>query len=211
VGQIGTAFVLEVDGGDYLVTARHLLPEGSGPFRVELDGYDLTSRDLYVDPLPGLPDEADVAVSLLHESLGQTFPATPSLDGMQFGQDCYFLGYPYGLGLGGDLNPQMAFVKKAILSATDRQGGIHRLYLDGHNNPGFSGGPVVFYRDGDLGKPCIAGVVSAYRVQEDTVLVAGRELPNTVVQTNSGIVIAIEIGHVLAVIRGQPTTWPEPE
>jgi hypothetical protein len=37
-------------------------------------------------------------------------------------------------------------IKKAIISATVHEHGATVLLLDGHNNPGFSGGPIV-YRD----------------------------------------------------------------
>ena len=63
-----------------------------------------------------------------------------------YGQDVYFLGFPYGLhgdmsALSNDL--PFPFVKKGIISLFHNDG-VNRIYLDGHNNPGFSGGPVVF-------------------------------------------------------------------
>jgi hypothetical protein len=57
---------------------------------------------------------------------------------------------------------QLPFVKKAIISAYDVVNGINIWYLDGINNPGFSGGPVVFNRHGSTDWH-VAAVVSAYR------------------------------------------------
>ena len=68
---------------------------------------------------------------------------------MIYGQDAYFLGFPYGLKSEyEDFNNNfpVPFVKKAIVSSLDTDKDCNRqiIFLDGHNNPGFSGGPVVF-------------------------------------------------------------------
>ena len=60
-------------------------------------------------------------------------------------QDVYFLGFPYDLtNDGGTINRNfpIPLIKKGILSAI-QVGEVKTLLLDGHNNPGFSGGPVV--------------------------------------------------------------------
>ena len=44
------------------------------------------------------------------------------------------------------------------------------LYLDGHNNPGFSGGPVIFANYSKQDRLQIAGVVSGCRTQPTEVL-----------------------------------------
>jgi len=52
-----------------------------------------------------------------------------------------------------------------------REHGANVLYLDGQNNPGFSGGPIVFR---DLKNPAViyklTGVVSAFRADPVPVL-----------------------------------------
>jgi len=82
------------------------------------------------------------------------------MDGLIYSQDVFFLGFPYDIvpnllfGSGGF---PMPLVRKAIVAAMDRD----TLILDGHNNPGFSGGPVCFFRPNE-GAARIAGVVSGY-------------------------------------------------
>jgi hypothetical protein len=87
--------------------------------------------------------------------------------GMIYGQDAYFLGYPYFDHLGYKAETYnngfpMPFIKKVLISNfSDPQ----RIYLDGHNNPGFSGGPVVFW-DYNAKKHKICGFISGYIPQQ---------------------------------------------
>lgn len=62
----------------------------------------------------------------------------------------YFLGFPFGK-LFSDVKFEKAneryslpFVKKATWSASAPAGDGAVIFLDGHNNHGFSGGPIVF-------------------------------------------------------------------
>lgn len=199
----GTAFTIDVEGRQYLVTAAHLLPVGSGPFEAILDGNAHVKTAVEFVPIP-VRSGADVAVTALATPLSGDLPIVASMDGMIFGQDCYFLGYPHGLGLGGSRSPHLAFVKRALLSAHERVGGpdgVGTLYLDGHNNVGFSGGPVFFYRDGDRNKPSIAGVVSGYRAEFSPVHIDGQEANGAGVLANSGIVVATDIAHVVEAVN----------
>jgi S1-C subfamily serine protease len=198
---LGTAFTIEVDGQQYLVTARHVLGEQAGLVHVTLDGLLGQSVELDFDSVPGVHASADVAAMRLAEPLTEQFSLEPTMDGMAYGQDCYFLGYPYGLGFGGDVRPELAFIKKAILSASDRSSGVNLMFLDGHNNPGFSGGPVVFYRGAGTSVMHVAGVIAGYRVEHNTIEVEGEVLPGALVQANSGIVVATDIAHVVETIR----------
>ncbi len=62
---------------------------------------------------------------------------------MALSQDAFFLGYPFGMGTYIHEVQAWAFVKKGIISSFGKLGGVRRIFLDGMNNPGFSGGPVV--------------------------------------------------------------------
>jgi hypothetical protein len=57
------------------------------------------------------------------------------------------------------------------MSASVNENGVETLFLDGHNNPGFSGGPIV-YRDLDRSEFVykVAGVVSGFRFDSTSVL-----------------------------------------
>jgi hypothetical protein len=55
----------------------------------------------------------------------------------------------------------LPYVKKGIFSALVFHTVPHTMYLDGINNPGFSGGPYV-YRLQDDKIPTICGVIKGY-------------------------------------------------
>lgn len=81
------------------------------------------------------------------------------MGGLIVSQDAYFLGFPYGLSTGsGEINNKypFPFVKKCIVSAVNNQ----TIFLDGHNNRGFSGGPLVTVDNKNV--VTIIGVVSGY-------------------------------------------------
>lgn len=198
-GGLGTGFTIEINDRQYLITARHVLPDPDGPNRISLEGPAHVDA-IQFDPLPGIHPGADIAVCPVEGRLTRDLAVDPSMHGMAYGQDAYFLGYPYGIGLG-DEQPEAAFVKKCILSAsTHTPDGLHLLYLDGHNNPGFSGGPVIFYKGADRYQPQIAAIVSGYRIDRAPVEVDGEVDPSVLVQANSGIVIATDIRHAVEAI-----------
>jgi hypothetical protein len=71
---------------------------------------------------------------------------------IDIGQDVFFLGFPLQdrvkSSLGEIFKQPVPLVKKGIFSSgiysDNTPDKISGFYLDGHNNPGFSGGPVVF-------------------------------------------------------------------
>ena len=88
-------------------------------------------------------------------------PLSTSDAGIIFGQDVCFLGFPYCLHTElGEVNRNfpLPFIKKSTFSASDDKWNV--LYLDGDNNPGFSGGPVVFLQQQKPSKKSsVAGVI----------------------------------------------------
>jgi hypothetical protein len=141
------------------------------------------------------------------------FPLEPTSAGLTLGQQVYFLGYPYGLSTAGSapLPPgfgEIPFVKSGIISAIDsRNPGATILYLDGQNNPGFSGGPIVFWH-AESAMFRVAGVVGGYRNEALPVL-KRKDLSkpqasaynDLYTRANSGIVVGYDIGHIVAAIR----------
>jgi len=87
----------------------------------------------------------------------------------------------------------LPFIKSGILSALDiRNENAVTLYLDGHNNPGFSGGPIVFLSN-TTRRFHVAGVVSGFRNEYFPIFEldrTGKSAPkahkNLVTQANSG-------------------------
>ena len=171
--QTGTGFTLDVNGRQYLITARHiaaaLKPEDTIDIRIGDQWSPLKVKVLLCDK------PVDIAVLIPPSQLTVSFTLEPDAAKFLYGQDAYFTGFPYGLSTNGKnvngLYP-VAFMKKGVISATANEDGATVFFLDGHNNPGFSGGPIV-YRDLNQGGPpvfYVAAVVSGYRPEYEPVL-----------------------------------------
>lgn len=209
-GSTGSAFTIEVDGKQYLITARHLLQgfgsEGEIELWIEGRWSKMRARAFY--PSKGT---VDIAALDLGRPVTVTFPLEPSSGGLALGQQVYFLGYPFGLSGTGPVPPgfgEIPFVKSGIVSAVDdRDPQASILYLDGQNNPGFSGGPIVFWHSASGGFR-VAGVVRGYRNEALPVL-KKRDLDDPeakahndlYTRANSGIVIGYDIRHAIDAIR----------
>ena len=199
--SIGTGFTVDVDGRQYLVTAKHVVQNFAPVVPVEVFGNGVWN------PVPAVlvaHGNEHVDVSVLAPAKAMSPPKLPivaSGDGATYGQDLYFLGFPYGIlshVILGDEGYPPPLVKKALLSAFD--GDV--LLLDGHNNPGFSGGPVVFGRGGAI-PDSIAGVISGYRFEPEPVYLKQEKTPLTYLH-NTGIIIAYKIEIALRLIRSNP-------
>lgn len=199
----GTAFTIDHEDRQYLVTAKHLLPKGETEPEVRVRNR-LASATIRFHPLAVDPPVADVAVTPLSEALTEgELPLPASVDGLAWSQQLYFLGYPYGLATNintADPGDRVPFVKSGIWSAAGKVDGVYVIYVDGHNNPGFSGGPVVgFPPEGDALQVC--GVVSGYRTERQPVYVGAERLEQFSATANTGIVIATGIQHVVDAIK----------
>jgi hypothetical protein len=129
-----------------------------------------------------------------------------------WGGDCEFLGFPYGGGwranLGNEQSFWMPFVKHCNVSAmpsTEPQIWV----LDGINNAGFSGGPVIF-RTGPEQK--IFAVISGYHLEPTEVVSSAASKKKTpvaqakkqTVNLNSGFIIAYDIKYAVEAINKNP-------
>ena len=134
--ETATAFTIDVDGREYLITAKHVVQKLRDEDRIDISTNDGWSS-LIVIP----PHQLTVNFDLPTEQ-GQFF----------YGQDAYFLGFPYGIQTsapGANGSYPLAIIKKGIISGTITENADKKavvVLLDGYNNPGFSGGPIV-YRD----------------------------------------------------------------
>jgi|HubBroStandDraft_2_1064218.scaffolds.fasta_scaffold68311_2 hypothetical protein len=165
------------------------------------------------------------------------------------GGDCDFLGYPYGSGwrasiplytLNKGSKPDEGsnftlsqftktvnwawspFVKRCTLSASMVQNGITVFVLDGINNLGFSGGPVVTGNGGSLD---VFAVISSFHAEPLEVLPApepgqtyvspippppplpgqkSKQQPKQVVESNSGLILAYDITPAIKAIHDNP-------
>jgi hypothetical protein len=200
---IGTCFTLELPGRDqqYLITAAHLLPPPEqDPVHLVMKIRGGTWEGDYTRLPFEVPVPADIAVFAIGwPATTATFPVIPSSQSMVLSQDAYILGYPERVG-GTRIRgiEAFAFVKKAIVSALGEPEGVRTIFLDGHSNRGFSGGPVVWSHP-DAEHPLIAGVVVGAVPEEvewwhetDDESITGLTLTS-----NSGIIVATEIGYAV--------------
>lgn len=129
----------------------------------------------------------DIAVFTLAQDLTPRFEI--DLDAsVAIGQEGYFFGYPHGWH--SEVNGgYVAFVKRASISAVPQtQNGVRFFYLDGFNNPGFSGGPVAFYNY-KTSKWAILAVISGFE-QETAKKRVGTDYIDTDTLVNSGVIVA---------------------
>lgn len=211
IGQeFGTAFTIDVDSQQYLVTVDHLVPTGCAECSLDiwLDNawVRLTGKAIR----PHSSEVAAVAIALT-KRLSPESTAWAKVHEFELAQQMYFIGFPFGLRTAENTGAQISeipFVKAGILSAIDsRNPRAVILYVDGHNNPGFSGGPVVFYPQGES-EPRIAGVLIGYRwdalpvVKREELRDPGAEsYKDLYTRGNSGIVVAFSIEHLIEAIR----------
>jgi len=148
----------------------------------------------------------DIAVLATDQLLSPTREILPTDRHYYLSQDAFFLGFPYGMMTG--FEPcnngyPIPFVKKATISNFgDSENGTRIIYFDGHNNPGFSGGPV-FYNSLEDHSFRIAGVVFGFRFSREPIYI-GDAKARMHYQYNTGITLAYGIEHALEVIHANP-------
>ncbi len=202
----GTAFAIEQDDRQYLITAAHVVSSLKGSYVVELF-HEGAWKTLALS-LTGISQNADIAVFAPPFQLAPSLPTPVSADGVTYGQDVYFLGFPYGIAPEFEgLNRAFPFplVKKACLSAFTKENGASVAFLDGYNNPGFSGGPVIFQPAGDNSNSRfrIMGVISGYRFANEPVYNGDLATPVSI-RANTGIIISYDIRHAVDEINRNP-------
>ena len=204
--EAGTCFAIEVDGRQYIVTAKHLVESMRTDDKIGI--YHDNSWEYVVGSLVGHADDADVSVLSLPFYFFPVFPVTLSdFRGMFIGQELYFLGFPYDLSMKIRRTDPLPtpFLKRGMLSGI----GDNRFYLDAHNNPGFSGGPV-FLPITNPDSPTIVGVVSGY-FPGTAEIHQGRGASLNVIQgivSNSGIMTVSSLSHALDLIEQNPIGFP---
>ena len=200
--QQGTCFTIEVDGRQYLITAKHILGSSGTPASLEIlhegQWVKLPFRSILVEP-----SQVDIAVLALNQQLSGLLPIQLGMNNHYLSEEVFFIGFPYGLSYDGkSLNSgfPLPFVKQGIISAFANGDG-EPFFVDGINNPGFSGGPVSIVKSPT--NPSIIGVVSGYRFEEQPVYHQNQKIDFNV-QVNTGLLIAYSIDYAIAAIKETP-------
>ncbi len=206
--QTGSSFVLAQDGRHYLITARHLLGN-----RTALPSIDLWLFDRWhsvdvavVGKGHSNSFEQDYLVLACSEQVSP-FALTATHGGFAISQDVYFAGYPYNAMTDCIFAQNLAypFVKKAIVSGILHVPGIKPglIILDGHNNEGFSGGPVLLPHVPGIPATAV-GIIGGYRTELLNVD-GGHEL---YVAANAGMIYAAPMAMALEAIALHPIGYP---
>jgi S1-C subfamily serine protease len=199
----GTCFAIDFDGRQYLVTAKHVIASliDNDPIEIYFNG----NWEKIVVRLIGHHPTADISVFCL-DILLANLKLEPSSNGIIYGQDTFFLGFPYRLmdenSSQINRNFPIPLVKKATLSCITKDNTGSYLLLDGINNPGFSGGPVVFTEPNQRDFK-VAAVISGYRFSEEPTYHQNQETQISV-RANTGIIIAYSIENAVDLIKQNP-------
>ena len=206
-GKAGTCFTIDVQGRRYLITAKHVVDTIRADSVVDIF-HNRRWKRLRVRLVGHGAEDIDVTALAAQVLFGASHPLRVTTKGLTLAEDIYFLGFPHGLSMEvkTELNAgfPLPLVKKAVVSALGLEDGP--MLLDGHNNIGFSGGPVA--RRGTNKEQTVIGVVSGYQSYKQKVRDKyDNETPYTY-DTNTGIIIAHDIRHALALIATKPVGIP---
>ena len=209
-GSQGTCFTIDLENRQYIVTAKHLVESITDYASLDIK-YEETWKKLEVNLVEHCTGDVDISVLHAEMQLSPTLPLPASCDGLTLGQDLYFLGFPYGMASEvGEINRNfpLPLVKKATLSALQSES--QPFLLDGHNNPGFSGGPVVFsHTENKSGGFSVAAVISGYQWEVTPVYMRDEKTPLEY-KSNTGIIIAYPVEHAVDLIGQNPIGFKIP-
>ena len=187
--RVGTAFTIDHDARQYIVTARHVV-EGiaSG------DSIAIRLERRWVEvpvAVVGLgTGETDVTVLAHTKPVTQSYPLRTEAS-FTVGQPVAFVGFPFGWDAGSEhMNNgfPMPFIKTGIISAWV-DGPRSRIYVDAHGNRGFSGGPLILRADSD--ELAIVGIITD-------------SANDPITKEQAGFVCAILIKWALDLIKANP-------
>ncbi len=205
-GDLGTGFLVPVSGELVIITAKHIVEGLAEKQSAQIEFFNGNN----FERLLAIPYfcEGDIDIAILQTGQKHATPETGlelGCGNLLVGQDTFFLGFPYFQGniryQSESINSGLPFplVKKAACS------GFYKdyFYLDGHNNPGFSGGPVVF-NDVEHHKQKICAVISSYVTHAGELARVGvvetENADGFVYGENSGIIEAYKIEHAINLI-----------
>jgi len=197
-----TGFTIEVDKRQYLITARHVIAAEPSASEIEIfhnnTWVKVSFRLIAVEP-----PSVDIAVLALNQQISQLLPIQLGVKSDYFlSQEVFFVGFPYNLTVNGhQLNRgfPLPFVKHGIIAAT--AGGEGEPFMvDGINNPGFSGGPIVIGGD----RPIVIGVGSGYQAVTEPVYRQRQAVPDLSVQSNTGLLVGYDLEYAVRAIETNP-------
>jgi S1-C subfamily serine protease len=199
-GETATSFLMDYEDRQYFVTARHVMKSaGDGAtVSVEFQGLSEKWKTRSVTVLLGKNECVDVAILVPADKKVSSVEPIPYPYSYAFGQEAYFMGFPYGLSTSIGDQGAVALIKHAYISARVSCASISSggdkdeefILLDGFNNPGFSGGPII--------APDVFAPLTNVRVQKLIGVVGGFV---EVSAMNTGIIYATPIKKAIDLIK----------
>jgi hypothetical protein len=248
-----TTFSIDVDNREYWITAKHVFTGvKSGPpgvFTVKTVKANILSsvgngdegqnqhwtmaQFTTIDPGKDIDIIVPVPDHLLL-NYPRDFNLQADILNMVVGGECEFLGFPYGGGWRSKWSSTgewiwWPYIKHCTISGEIQNNGYSVLVLDGINNEGFSGGPVLF---GTGPAQRVFAVISGFHQEPLEVIPAplpGQDSPSSVppapelpgeqpgnapkqiVEANSGFILAYDITPAIKAIRADPIGPLRPE
>jgi hypothetical protein len=201
-GGTCTAFYMPWKGKTFLVTAKHFTSKASGKLQLRMDEQWLDLPDSVKSCSQPNVDIAAIDITGKKDFVFKDIvvPAYSTAE-IAIGDERYFLGFPYEMKWTVSFletpNEKLTFplLKKAVISGAlleNERKGIG-FYLDGHNNPGFSGGPCLKRLIDGTWK--LFAVVSSY-VPQQNMLYDKDGNAKMIISENSGIFVAHSIVHM---------------
>jgi len=228
-GGFGTMFSIVVDGREYWITAKHIItgkPNGEVPLqRISLDVQNPVGKEekfeSYSFQVFDTETIADVVVLVPDASVQKISIGSVQVSSEKatIGGECQFLGFPFAQSWTAHMTEnntdyKMPFTKHCYIAGQVESPRV--WILDGLNNEGFSGGPVLI-NTGESQR--ILAVISGYRNAPTEVLSAEIEenqptksqTPVTktkrkvnYVNENSGLISAFSADYAIDAIKRHP-------
>ena len=200
-----TGFIVEDNGELFMVTAKHIFPKthlSGSKIRIYVKDDSIWN---YMDGtlFHHSNNKIDISIIRIYEGektiIKNKFNLT--IESLIYGDEGYILGFPFSMSTP-ILNREfpLPLIKRVINSGTIKDKGAQVIFLDGHNNPGFSGGPIVFKNHLKKGGHIwqIVGVVSGYVPQTNHL---NSQIGVLKYQENSGIIIGYGSDHIGEIIK----------
>lgn len=205
----GTAFIVNINEKNYLITARHMFEETEYQNQMNIyiqyeDTWKSVPAKIYYHPNTDIDMAVVVTEFFKDKQFGKINYKCRKL---RVSQDVFMLGFPYGLSSNVyDINEgyPIPFVKKGIFSGLIRGKTAEQYYIAWDNNQGFSGGPVVYrpiINDEYSEEEYIAGVIHGYCPHKIEIRDEDGNDTGMFAQENSGIGIMYEIERAMEIIE----------
>ena len=206
-----TCFTTEYNGEQYLITAKHVFENIGYANHTTIQVYqEHMWKNLDVDVFYHEIKEIDIAImKFALNSITQKLPIEYNCNNICYSQDAFFLGFPFGCMMDNfsqNSGYPVPLIKKCTVSGIMNENNISYFLLDGQNNQGFSGGPVIFNeiltdKNEYKSEYKICAVISGYRFYSSPVFdQSGSQVP-FFTKENAGLIIAYDIKYAFEIIK----------